>query len=176
MESVNRILEIGSNLAIIVLTIVLIGFVATRYFTTPIPSNSAKAEGVKPGAVIPAGDLVWDKSDMNLVMVLSTACKYCNESAEFYRNLSARRTGSDVRLIGVLPQPKDEVTKYLGDQKIAVDEIITLNPGQIDVRGTPTLLLVNRNGVVLQVWNGKLPPEKEAEVMGRLFGENRVSK
>jgi len=31
--------------------------------------------------------------------------------------------------------------------------------------------LVDRNGAAVDSWVGKLPPEKEAEVVKRLFGE-----
>lgn len=175
MDRLKKILEAGSNVAIIVVAITLVGFIAVKYFSPSAQPQSEKPEGIKPGAIIPTGDLVWDKSDKNLVMVLSTACKYCNESAPFYQKLSARKNGTDVRLFAVLPQSKEEVTKYLSEKNVSVDEIVQLNPGQIDVRGTPTLLLVNRMGVVLEAWNGKLPPEKEIEVMGRIFGENRAS-
>ncbi|MEQ1605808.1 MAG: hypothetical protein ABL999_13165 [Pyrinomonadaceae bacterium] len=175
MDRLKKILEIGSNVAIIVVAIALVGFIAARYFSPSTAPSAAKADGIKPGAVIPTGDLVWDKSDKNLVMVLSTACKYCNESAPFYQKLSARKNGTGVRLFAVLPQPKEEVSKYLSEKNVTVDEIVQLNPGQIDVRGTPTLLLVDRLGVVLEAWNGKLPPEKENEVMGRVFGETRAN-
>lgn len=92
----------------------------------------------------------------------------------FIKN-SVRRNGTDVRLLAVLPQPNYEVSRYLSEKNVAVDEIVQLNPGQIDVRGTPTLPLVDRTGLVLEAWNGKLPADKEMEVMGRVFGESRAS-
>jgi hypothetical protein len=41
-------------------------------------------------------------------------------------------------------------------------------PSSLGVQGTPTLLLVNKEGVITSSWRGKLPSEKELEVMARL--------
>jgi hypothetical protein len=43
-----------------------------------------------------------------------------------------------------------------------------LQPTSIGVDGTPTLLLINKDGIVTDSWRGKLPPEKEREVIARL--------
>ena len=72
-------------------------------------------------------------------------------------------------MIAALPQDVPEATKYLADNNVTVDQVIKANPGEAMVRGTPTLLLVDKNGVVLDTWVGKLPPEKENEVLERAF-------
>jgi hypothetical protein len=36
------------------------------------------------------------------------------------------------------------------------------------VNGTPTLIEANSEGVVVDSWRGKLPSDKEAEVLNRL--------
>jgi hypothetical protein len=39
---------------------------------------------------------------------------------------------------------------------------------KLGIDATPTLLLVNQEGVVSQVWIGKLTPEKETEVLSQI--------
>jgi len=56
----------------------------------------------------------------------------------------------------------------VGDLGIAVDEVRQATPSSLGIRGTPTILLVNKDGVITSSWRGKLPTEKEAEVMARL--------
>jgi hypothetical protein len=51
---------------------------------------------------------------------------------------------------------------------VTVDEVRQDSLDSIGVTGTPTLILVNREGAVDGVWVGKLPPEGETEVLGRL--------
>ncbi|MDQ3750112.1 MAG: hypothetical protein M3367_14050 [Acidobacteriota bacterium] len=41
----------------------------------------------------------------------------------------------------------------------------------LQVDGTPTLLLVNDKGEITNSWIGKLPPNKEAEVINKLLSE-----
>lgn len=70
-----------------------------------------------------------------------------------------------------MPQTFDEAQRYLNEHGISADEIKQTSLNNINVRGTPTLIMVDRSGTVLQSWVGKLPPEKEAELTQRFFGE-----
>jgi hypothetical protein len=56
----------------------------------------------------------------------------------------------------------------VNDLGISLDEVMQASLGDIGVHGTPTLLLVNKEGVVTNAWRGKLSPDKELEVMSRL--------
>ncbi|MBK6722810.1 MAG: hypothetical protein IPO41_08445 [Acidobacteria bacterium] len=175
MDRLKKSLEIGSNVAIIVIAMVFLGLVGVKYFSTPVSNAPERVEGIRSGAVIPNGDVIWSGSDRNLVMILSTACKYCAESIPFYQKLSAYRVGKDVRLVALFIQPKQETQKYLLEQNITVDEVAQINPEQINIRATPTLLLVDRHGLVLEVWKGKLSVEVEREVMSKVFDTPNVS-
>lgn len=105
-----------------------------------------------------------------MLLVLSTTCRYCTESLPFYEKLARQKAErGDVRLIAVMPQSADEARRYLSERNVTVDEIKQANLSI--VRGTPTLLMIDRNGVVVESWTGKLPPESEADVINRFFGE-----
>lgn len=51
---------------------------------------------------------------------------------------------------------------------VSIAVVMQVPPGQVNVGGTPTLILVNSNGVVTDVWAGKLPPEAESQVLSKL--------
>jgi hypothetical protein len=72
------------------------------------------------------------------------------------------------RLTAIFPQAVSDGRKYLSGLGVSIDDIRQLSPGTIRFRGTPTLLLVNNSGVVTDEWLGKLPPEKESEVLSRV--------
>jgi hypothetical protein len=132
-----------------------------------IASNAVEAGIV--GKSISLPDTDWKRGDQTLVLVLSTGCHFCTESASFYKELVQKRAKQgNTRLVAVLPQPVDASRKYLSDLGIAVDDVRQLPPNSLGVRGTPTLLLVNKDGVVTDSWRGKLSPDKELEVMTRL--------
>jgi thioredoxin-related protein len=48
---------------------------------------------------------------------------------------------------------------------LAADDVKQLPLEVIGVRGTPTLLLIDKQGAVKESWVGKLPPDKETEVL-----------
>jgi len=108
----------------------------------------------------------WAKNHRTLVLVLSTTCHYCKDSVPFYRKLGT--TGTDVKMVAVLPQPVTEAQQYLSGEGVHVDEVKQIPLNNLGVRGTPTLMLVNDVGVVTDVWVGKLPPDQEAQVLTTL--------
>ncbi len=136
----------------------------------------AKNEGIKAGTKLSLGDIDWSKSDKNLVLVLSTTCRYCTESTPFYQKLAQQKNGrDDLRLIAVMPQTINEVQLYLSEHKISVDEIRQASLNTINVEGTPTLIEVDKTGAVIQSWVGKLPLEKESEVIQHFFASKRAN-
>jgi hypothetical protein len=73
-----------------------------------------------------------------------------------------------IHLIAVLPQTPDEAKKYLDELGVAIEEVKQAQLDSISVHGTPTLILVNNQGVVMTSWVGKLSADGEAEVLRRM--------
>lgn len=65
----------------------------------------------------------------------------------------------------MLPQNVSEGRNYLSSLGVQVDDMLQASLSSIDVSGTPTLLLVSRDGRVIRTWLGKLPPDLEREVL-----------
>lgn len=174
MREIHKKIQTISNVAIIIVAILFGGILAKNYLLPASQKSAAvESEEVKVGTRITLPDVDWSKSDKNLVMVLSTNCRFCTESTPFYQKLAHMKTGNgDVRLIAALPQKVTEAQTYLSEHHVSVDEVRQTNLSTVNVRGTPTLVLVDRNGTVIDSWKGKLSPEKETEVARRLFGEN----
>ncbi len=171
MEKFRRLVETASNVAIIALALLLGSFLIGRfYFQSPAPSSPTRAESVQPGGTLLLNDIDWGKSERNLVMVLSTACHFCTESMPFYQRLAKLSSENNrLRLIASFPQDVTEARKYLQASNVGIEEVIKASPSDARVRGTPTLILTDNKGVVLQTWIGKLTPEKENEVAERVF-------
>ena len=70
-------------------------------------------------------------------------------------------------LVAVLPQSVGESQKYLNDLGVSVDDIKQAGLDAVQVRGTPTLIMADRTGTVVESWAGKLPAEAEGEVLNR---------
>jgi hypothetical protein len=167
MDRLSKRIEIGANIAIIAVAI-LLGIVIFKNYLVAKPQE--KTDSVEYGSVakkikISLPDVDWSKNGQTLVLAVSSACHFCTESAPFYQQLSKFHSGT--RLVAVLPQPVQEGKQYLERLGVAVDEIKQVSLNSIDVRGTPTLMLVNSDGVVTKTWVGKLQPKEEAEVLSK---------
>lgn len=173
MNKSNRI-EAVANLAIIALAIMLAVVLLSRYFVSspPAAASSQPSPVIKPGTELSYAKVDWKKNEKSLVMVLSTTCKYCSDSAQFYKRLTEKTsTEPSLGTVAVFPQKVGESAIYLKEKEIKVGQILEAEPSEFSVRGTPSLLLVNKDGVVLDSWVGKLTPEKEQEVLTRIFAD-----
>jgi hypothetical protein len=165
-------LEKATNVAIILACAFLIGTLARNYYlrSKPDPRTLAqisKGEVVKlPGANI-AGR---QPATPTLVLALSKNCHFCQESIGFYQKLTAIKNSSPqgLRIVAVLPESMEEAATYLKQNGIGVDEVVSTPVSKLGVIGTPTLLLLDRQDKLEEIWVGKLSSEQEAQVIDRL--------
>jgi hypothetical protein len=166
--SISAKIETTANattvVAAVLLSVVLIKFYLLPQHKPALTVNPSAPELIQ-GKSIDAHLLGvdWAKNKRTLLMVISTTCHFCKNSVPFYRRLAA--TGTDVKMIAVLPQPVSEAKDYLNGQGVRVDDVKQAALNTIGVRATPTLLLINSSGVVTDVWIGQLQPDKENQVL-----------
>jgi hypothetical protein len=162
MKNIARTIEVIANVAIIcvaiALGVVLVSRSVRSYRGTA--SESANTATVKNQKIELRG-VDWSKNEKTLVMAISSTCHFCTESAAFYRDIRAH---ARVHTVAVLPQSVNEGRNYLSNLGVQVDEVLQAPLNSINVSGTPTLMLVGRDGTVIRTWLGKLPPDSEKEV------------
>lgn len=116
--------------------------------------------------VVPAG------SERALVVALSPTCHFCTESMPFYKRLVEQRNqkGSNTKVIAAVPRDdaKAEEQKTMATAGVQPDALVTLDFQTIKVPGTPTILLVDNQGKVLDVWVGKQDSSGEEEILETL--------
>src|ERR1700752_2224170 len=165
-KSVRRILEVTANVGIIIVAMILIGnFVSSKWRT------KRELDKLTAGMKVSISGVKWEDGT-TLVLALQKGCRYCDESAPFYRRLWQQRSGSEPRILAVVPGDKAEVGKYLEDLGVVVDGIVNASLSDIHVSATPTLVLVDRSGRVSNVWVGKLDSNRENEVIQRAFNSH----
>jgi hypothetical protein len=74
----------------------------------------------------------------------------------------------NTRFVAILPQPPNESREYLAKLDVKTDDLMQAAPASVGARGTPTLILVNASGVVIQSWEGLLPFNAETEVLAQV--------
>ena len=113
-------------------------------------------------------DVNWNEHNKNLVLVLKKGCHFCVESAEFYRKLIPAAKEKDVLTVAVLPTETEESRRYLNELGLPTLETKQAQLDSINIIGTPTLILTNEQGEVIQSWVGKLNSEQEKQVLESL--------
>jgi thiol-disulfide isomerase/thioredoxin len=168
------------NVAIVVASLTLvIALVRAAYFARP-------NRGAKPIAAMTSGakhttsdsekvtfeDVDWSKSKQTLLLFLSTTCGFCKKSAPFYKDISQEVTDArSLRLIAVFPQNQDleKDKEFLNSAGIMISDIRqSRSNGPLGVTGTPTLVLVDKNGIATDRWVGALSLSQHSEILTRL--------
>jgi thioredoxin-related protein len=163
-------LDTVANIAIIVVCVIAAVVLIRNQFFPAQPRVQGAQEQVKEGerfdqlkAVMPAG------SNRALVVAVSPTCHFCNDSMPFYKKLIDQRNqqGSQVKVIAAVPneEAKAEESKKFASAGANPDGMVHMDFSTIKVPGTPTLLLVDNDGKVLNVWVGKQDEKGEKEIL-----------
>lgn len=166
MSPLLKKIEVLANVCIIVVAIVVC-VTAVKYFRTRVTGSTAPPSSIAAGTKINLPNQDWAKNRKTLLLALSTTCKYCSASAQFYQRV-AQTASSNTKLVAVLPQTREESQQYLTALQLVIEDIQQVSPSSLGVRVTPTLILVDRAGSVRDSWAGQLPHEKEEEVLAAI--------
>ncbi len=157
-------IEVVANVVVILLAVVVGSvYLKDRLFTRGPESNEVKA-----GDRLPRLDgWDWGAHERTLVLVLRKGCHFCEDSAPFYQRLAAKQQqdGSNTALLAVFPDAADAVKEIVQSERLGGQALAGVPLERLKVSGTPSLLLVDRGGTVLNAWIGMLSPRQELEVM-----------
>jgi thioredoxin-related protein len=157
-------IEVVGNLVVILLAVVIgSAFLKDRFHSPGQESNQVKA-----GDKLPRLDgWDWSAHDRTLVLVLKKGCHFCEDSAPFYQRLAAnhRAEGADAAIVAVFPDAADAVNEVVQSEGLGVHALAGVPLEKLKVSGTPSVLLVDKSGTVLNAWIGMLSPKQELEVM-----------
>jgi hypothetical protein len=170
MVNFHKKLELAVNISIIVVAVLVGGVLVDRYLIRPSREPESRDVRVKAGTKLTLPGVDWDQRNPTLLLVLSTDCRFCTESATFYQQL-LREKAKQGRgtVIAVFPQTVEVAKKYLDGLSVAVDDVRQATPVSIGARATPTIVLVDGTGAVVESWVGKLRSEQESAVLNRFF-------
>ncbi|HZY62011.1 MAG TPA: hypothetical protein VFE38_05740 [Edaphobacter sp.] len=110
----------------------------------------------------------WAPYRYTVVLALQVGCHFCEDSAPFYRKLSAFVTTRNENMVALFPQAEDESRKYLNTLSVIVPSVKKANFSDLKVTGTPTLFIIDRAGNVKSVWRGELSSHAQNQVLEAL--------
>lgn len=170
LEKLKTKVEVASNVAVILIAFMFLATLASSYLSG-LPPQNLKA-GLQRGqkfADLPRID--YGSSESTLLLFLNTDCSYCNASTSFYRQLIEARLarGGETRLVSLFPAPGEEAAQYLKQNRLPIEAVGDVNFNDLNLPGTPTIVLLDKGGVVKDFWVGKIPEHEEAQVIDSLF-------
>jgi len=161
-----RIVEVVANIAIVVVAVVVVGVVAKQYFWR---TTSPTRPGVAAGTKLAVANVDWEQNGATLIVALQSGCHFCSESAPFYQRLvNDTKDKNGLKIVAVLPQTIDDGKQYLYSLKVPIADVKQAQLQTFGVSATPTLILVDSKGQVVNSWVGRLTPEAEAEVLQKI--------
>lgn len=159
-----------ANIAIIIVAL-LMGTVLVKKYLLPARPAVQPTLGVdiKPGEKVALQDVDWAQVNQTLLIVLSQDCNYCSESVPFYQQLIKQvNENPQSRIIAIFPQDPITGKRFLTDHGLLIKEVRQADLNALKARGTPTLILVDNQGIAKRVWIGKIPAQKESEIISEL--------
>jgi|ERR1044072_4110629 thiol-disulfide isomerase/thioredoxin len=168
MAGVQKKLELVANVAIIVVAVIL-GYVLVKQFVFTAPAaQPGPMKQPQAGATVTLPDTDFSTNEKTLILALKKGCHFCSESAPFYQKLTQLASEKGVRIIAAFPHSVEEGQGYLKELNVPITEMKQADFAALSVGGTPTLILTDKNGQVQKFWIGKLPADKETEVINSL--------
>ena len=167
LSTFRRGLEIALNCAVLIASLALILGVVYGYVVSSRSPQSSLAVLPK-GAKLKISGVEWSDSQRTIVLALSTHCHFCTASGDFYKRLQEVARARGVPIVAVLPQPTDEARSYLENLGVPIAVVKQAPLVSLSVSATPTLMMVNSEGVVTESWTGQLSPKFEKEVISKL--------
>ena len=156
-------LEHAANIAVVVACIVAVAHTVLNSIPKAPPQSYKAGEKItdSPG-------LGLRNAKRTLILFESSTCHFCNESLGFYSRLTNVAHENGTRIVALTYEDTGANQSFLETHGVTIDTVLALRDNKLNVFATPTLILVGNDGRVVSSWVGKLTPEKESEVIGKL--------
>lgn len=164
MES-SRLLGRTADVAFIAACVIVSAFAIARWTAPTTPELQAATLETVIGTRLDA-QVASDLSGPTVVVAVSTQCRFCTESADFYRRLVSAQAAAkgqwQLAFYGL--QSPDQVREYLAALGVECLDVRPLTSA-LRVTATPTLLITGADHVVLRAYSGRLSSAQERETL-----------
>lgn len=159
-------LELAVNIGVIVLGAAVLFFLVKTYRASRDASQALQEPRV--GDQLPAIPGVdWKVNDRTLVLALRKGCHYCEDSMPFYRRLSelSEQKALKANLVAVFPDAGSDVDQLVKAEHLSLKTVSGVPLGTLKISGTPTIILADSSGRIIQDWVGQLSDHQEQQLL-----------
>lgn len=158
-------LETASNIAVIVVALVIVGSLARSYFRSA--PRVLLERGLHKGAQLPSlPGIDFSKSQRTLLVALDPNCNSCSESLPLLQSLvnKLHLSNSNARMITLFQGVDEQTKRYAEASRLNVESIFGVDFNLLELSALPSVILVDAAGTILDFWIGK-PSGDTAEQM-----------
>jgi thioredoxin-related protein len=168
-ERLKSYLEISANLAVVMVSLILLGSFALNWINARWPTQ-AVISGITKGQQFPANlNVDYGNSPYTLVLALNTECDHCTKNINFYNEVpQVTNSGKRIRTLALFPNSGEEVRQYCQEHQLTVDYRDSIDLHFFKVAATPTLVLVDQSGHVLDFWIGEIARNDQERILSFL--------
>lgn len=165
-RDLKRKLETATNLAVLVAALLVAAyfvglFIARAKRPEPTPEAGPGIRLALPEA------FDFAAHDRTLILAIQEDCSYCEASIPFYVEITDRLGGgcSELGVVAALPNPPASADAFLDKAGLQIPRLANTSLASLGITGTPTVLLVDREGTVLDVWVGELSEDGQEDIL-----------
>jgi hypothetical protein len=159
--------ETATSVAVLLTCVGFLGALSWGYF---VQRRVGSLEGgLHRGKLLSTPGIDLNKADQTLLIGLSTKCHFCVESTPLYNEVVELGHTGNLRtaIVAVFPENKTAVELYVKNNNLnhKIETIAGYDLALIEARGTPTAILLDSQGKILDFWIGKLQPEAQEQLI-----------
>jgi hypothetical protein len=165
-----------TNICVVIFAVIVGGLCARNSVFSADPSalGPPQASQFKRGEQLPAlAGYDWHAHGRTLVLALRNGCHYCEDSAPFYRKIAEMEQAGQIKyfhLVAIFPDSPDIVKQTLQSEGLSLQAIPSTPLRIFKVEGTPTAILADQNGHVIDSWVGELNSKQQDAVLDEVRG------
>ncbi|MFN2492960.1 MAG: TlpA family protein disulfide reductase [Pyrinomonadaceae bacterium] len=167
---IRTYLEVATNAVVLLVAVLILSAFAVSHFSRPA-TNRTVSDGLQRGQQIPSlGGIDYSSSPHTLLIAMSTQCGHCTASIPFYNQLAGLKSNgkAQLRIVTAFSNPDENVRQYVEQHQLKLEAKNSVDFRQLKIAGTPTMILVDPSGRVVDFWVGELSSEDQQRVVQSL--------
>jgi hypothetical protein len=162
-KNIRANIEFGAQIVIAIAVVIVGGVVVKRYLFPQAVNRGDLQEASRMliGTRLSITNVDWQQNQKSLVFFLKKDCAYCTSSAPFYRQLIEDASKRQVKWLAILPDSVEEGRKYIQYLGLPIENVQTGSLSAYKIPATPTLLFVDNQGTIKNVWIGAVPSREK---------------
>jgi hypothetical protein len=123
---------------------------------------------LRPGDPIALRGIDWQANDRTMIFALQPNCGPTEDTLPLVRDILASILDSRIHAVLLSPHTLTEARAMAADYHLAFSDVRQQPFASLKIPGSPTLLLVDNRGRLVQAWVGALSRSAEDDIFGRL--------